>query len=76
MIPKENLAVIGAQVYWLDPAINEVPKRSRKKHLKRIFTICLINGSDSGVLKDEDDIITLSDGTSEVETTIDELLFL
>lgn len=76
MIPIENLIKVGNQCYWLDPALYSYRKNTRKKALKRIFTIVAINGEADGVYTDEDDIILISDGTTESEVYANELVIL
>ena len=76
MIPIENLIKVGNQCYWLERALYLYRKNTTKKALKIIFAIVAINGEAVGVYTDEDDIILISDGTTESEVYANELVIL
>jgi hypothetical protein len=53
----------GTKVKWNDPAIHEYPEEEREFALNRVFEVVSIKG----------DIILITDGYTEVETTLDEI---
>jgi hypothetical protein len=59
---------VGDKVIWNDPNIEDYPKDERGAALRRVFTIEEIKGLN------DDAIILISDGISEVETTPNELM--
>lgn len=59
---------VGDKVLWNDPKIEDYPKDERGYASRRVFTIEEINGLN------DDAIILISDGTTDVETTPDELV--
>lgn len=63
---------VGNQCKWNDPCIDDYEDVEEAK--ERTFTIVSIG--ENNVLENEDDIILISDGSSEVEVTINEIIFI
>lgn len=67
---------IGSKCYWNDSAINDYPIEEQSALLERVFTVVQINGSDFGSVTSSDDIILISDGDTEAEVFVDELILI